>query len=95
MNFLVLMRLLQANRCTGEIKHYPTPFDGKKRFWCISEGDCPGGDVIRCSWHGGHNWLFNDARVGSLVALGANTDAAYPYRDHLLSTTSCPADSML
>lgn len=50
-----------ANGCSGSGSHWPTKYDGYKDFWCISEGTCTGGDVIRCMWSGGHNWLFNDA----------------------------------
>jgi len=59
----------KSNGCTGSSFHYPTRFDGGKwDFWCVSEGKCVGGDVIRCSWSGGHNWLFNDAESnGGLV----------------------------
>ena len=58
----------KANGCSGASSHYPTQFDGQSDFWCVQEGDCPGGDVIRCSWKGGHNWLFNSAKSnGDLV----------------------------
>lgn len=50
-----------ANGCKGKGKHWPTQWDGEYDFYCATEGDCPGGDVIRCMWNGGHNWLFNDA----------------------------------
>ena len=42
---------------------WPTKYDGHLRFYCLREGQCSGGDVIRCSWDGGHNWLFNDAKA--------------------------------
>ena len=42
----------KANGCQGSTSHYVTPFDGTKKFWCVSEGACSGGDVIRCSWSG-------------------------------------------
>ena len=59
----------KSNGCSGHARHYPTRFDGNKKFYCVSEGDCSGGDVIRCAWNGGHNWLFNDATSnGALVA---------------------------
>jgi len=60
---------VKANGCSGSPTHYPTRFDGgKHKFWCASEGICAGGDVIRCSWNGGHNWLFNDpSSNGGLV----------------------------
>lgn len=58
----------KSNGCSGASSHYPTPFDGQSSFWCVSEGTCSGGDVIRCSWNGGHNWLFNNAKSnGQLV----------------------------
>ena len=57
-----------VNGCKGAAVHWPTKWDGKDDFYCISEGDCPGGDVVRCMWNGGHNWLFNSARPnGGLV----------------------------
>jgi len=60
----------KANGCTGAPRHWPTQWDGHKDFYCLQEGDCPGGDVIRCSWDGGHNWLFNDAVAnGGLVTM--------------------------
>jgi len=61
---------MKANGCSGATSHYPTRFDGGKyNFYCVSEGKCSGGDVIRCSWNGGHNWLFNDAKSnGGLVS---------------------------
>ncbi len=58
----------KANGCSGATYHYPTEFDGQNDFWCVAEGECAGGDVIRCSWRGGHNWLFNSATSnGKLV----------------------------
>merc|ERR1719265_2063306 len=57
-----------SNGCTGKAFHYPTQYDGQKKFYCVSEGTCKGGDVVRCSWQGGHNWLFNDAKSnGGLI----------------------------
>jgi polyhydroxybutyrate depolymerase len=50
-----------ANGCSGKSTHYVTPFDGQSKFYCVSEGTCSGGDVVRCMWNGGHNWLFNSA----------------------------------
>ena len=57
-----------ANGCSGPSRHWPTEWDGLRDFWCIEEGDCAGGGIVRCMWKGGHNWLFNDARAnGGLV----------------------------
>ena len=57
-----------ANGCSGRASHYETPYDGTKSFYCVSEGSCTGGDVIRCSWTGGHHWLFDNAEAnGGLV----------------------------
>lgn len=68
--FACARTLSQANGCTGAPRHWPTQWDGRKDFYCLQEGDCPGGDVIRCSWDGGHNWLFNDAVAnGGLVTM--------------------------
>ena len=49
-----------ANGCKGKPTHWATEFDGRSGFYCVSEGECAGGDVVRCSWDGGHNWLFNE-----------------------------------
>merc|ERR1712166_1725892 len=38
----------KANGCTGPISHYPTNYDGQSQLSCVSEGDCSGGDVVRC-----------------------------------------------
>merc|ERR1719223_1435525 len=58
----------QANGCTGPTSHYPTKYDGQSHLYCISEGNCSGGDVVRCSWRGGHNWYGNSAKLnGGLV----------------------------
>ena len=55
-----------ANGCDGKASHWPTQWDGRDKFWCISE--CSDGDVVRCMWDGGHNWLFNEAKPnGGLV----------------------------
>ena len=59
---------LKANGCKGAGKHYPTPYDGEKELYCVQEGECAGGDVVRCAWDGGHNWLFDQAAPnGGLV----------------------------
>jgi len=46
-----------ANGCTGKSSHYRTSYDGVQKLWCVLEGDCSGGDVVRCSYNGGHNWF--------------------------------------
>ena len=39
---------MRANGCKGEATHWPTKWDGKDDFYCIREGECEGGDVVRC-----------------------------------------------
>eukprot|EP00440_Ansanella_granifera_P039911 gb/GFBE01043287.1/.p1 GENE.gb/GFBE01043287.1/~~gb/GFBE01043287.1/.p1 ORF type:complete len:577 (+),score=93.70 gb/GFBE01043287.1/:1-1731(+) len=57
-----------SNGCKGPDAHYPTEWDGQDQLYCVSVGNCPGGDVVRCSWHGGHNWFGNSAKMnGGLV----------------------------
>jgi len=46
----------RANSCTSKLTHWPTKYDGQKKFNCMSE--CTDGSVVRCSWNGGHDWLF-------------------------------------
>jgi len=46
-----------ANNCTGPSSHYVTKYDGIKQLWCVLEGQCSGGEVVRCSYTGGHNWF--------------------------------------
>jgi poly(3-hydroxybutyrate) depolymerase len=58
-----------ANGCSGGDSHYPTSFDGEYSLYCVSTGQCTGGDVVRCSWNGGHNWYGNNAQSnGGLVS---------------------------
>merc|ERR550537_1337031 len=45
----------KSNGCSGSASHYRTEYDGIKGLWCVSEGYCPGGDVVRCAYKGGHN----------------------------------------
>lgn len=47
----------KANGCSGSSTHYKTNYDRVKDLWCVSEGICSGGDVVRCSYTGGHNWF--------------------------------------
>ena len=57
----------KANGCKEKASHWPTQWDGTRDFYCVSE--CADDDVVRCSWNGGHNWLFNDATAnGGLLA---------------------------
>lgn len=57
-----------ANGCAGPSYHHPTSFDGVDGLWCIEEGNCTGGAVVRCSWDGGHNWFGNTPSTnGGLV----------------------------
>lgn len=46
-----------ANGCSGSASHYETPYDGTSSLYCISEGSCSGGDVVRCSWNGAHTFI--------------------------------------
>lgn len=58
----------QANGCTGSTSHYSTPYDGQNSLYCLNQGRCSGGDLVRCSWNGGHNWYGNSAtKNGGLV----------------------------
>lgn len=45
-----------SNNCSGEASHYVTPFDGASQLYCVSEGSCSGGDVVRCAFSGGHTY---------------------------------------
>lgn len=59
----------KANGCSGSPAHYPTSFDGQFELYCSSTGSCTGGDVVRCSWRGGHNWFGNNPTAnGGLVS---------------------------
>jgi len=58
----------EVNGCEGTPTVYHAKQSGREGLWCVSEGYCSGGDVVRCVWHGGHNWLFSDAEAnGQLV----------------------------
>lgn len=46
-----------ANGCSGASRHYPTAYDGTQSLYCVSEGSCSGGDVVRCMWRGGHTFI--------------------------------------
>lgn len=57
-----------------------------------TQGDCSGGDVVRCAWNGGHNWLFDDAVANGFLVTdfllrwtkpshqggGVNVEAGFP-----------------
>lgn len=60
---------MTSNGCKGSSSHYPTKWDGQQGMYCVSMGDCPGGDVVRCSWNGGHNWLLNSATANGPFVL--------------------------
>jgi len=49
----------KANGCQGSVSHYPTNYDGIQSLWCGVEGTCFGGDVVFCSYTGGHTWFNN------------------------------------
>jgi len=51
-----------ANGCTGEPTVYHTSYSGIQKLWCVLEGNCSGGDVVRCSYNGGHNWFNNGGK---------------------------------
>lgn len=58
----------KANSCTGPASHYKTKYDGIQSLWCVLEGECRGGDVVRCSYNAGHNWFHNGGKDnGGLV----------------------------
>lgn len=58
----------KANGCSGSTSHYTTPYDGQNSLYCVNHGTCSGGDLVRCSWNGGHNWFGNSAaKNGGLV----------------------------
>jgi hypothetical protein len=67
---------VSANGCSGSPEHYPTSYDNIKELYCVSEGRCSGGDVVRCAYKGGHNW-FN----------GGGTDNGGVVTDFLLKWT--------
>lgn len=57
-----------SNACFGPSAHYPTSFDGIFDLYCVSEGFCLGGDVVRCGWSGGHTWFgYSPEFNGGLV----------------------------
>lgn len=59
---------MASNGCSGPESHYPTSWDGQDELYCVSMGECPGGDVVRCAWNGAHNWYGNSAYMnGGLV----------------------------
>merc|ERR1719171_3035479 len=56
----------KSNGCDSRSYHWKTQWDGQDELWCVSE--CSKGDVVRCSWKGGHNWYGNSAtKNGGLV----------------------------
>lgn len=58
-----------SNGCSGSTSHYPTNYDGQYSLYCVSTGTCTGGDTVRCSWNGGHNWYGNNPTSnGGLVS---------------------------
>lgn len=58
----------QSNDCSGGMTTYHSPYSGTDSLWCEGYQHCSGGDVIRCSWKGGHNWFGNSASLnGGLV----------------------------
>jgi len=64
-----------SNNCTGGSSHYKTNYDKIKKLWCVSEGSCSGGDVVRCSYQGGHNWFNNGGKDNG----GIVTDFLYKW----------------
>jgi len=60
---------MKSNKCSGPTSQYVTPYDGQYSLYCVSEGTCSGGDVVACSWAGGHNWYGNNPTSnGGLVS---------------------------
>eukprot|EP00746_Dinoflagellata_sp_MGD_P129040 gnl/MRDRNA2_/MRDRNA2_63299_c0_seq2.p1 gnl/MRDRNA2_/MRDRNA2_63299_c0~~gnl/MRDRNA2_/MRDRNA2_63299_c0_seq2.p1 ORF type:complete len:538 (+),score=70.55 gnl/MRDRNA2_/MRDRNA2_63299_c0_seq2:153-1616(+) len=56
----------KSNGCDNRSYQWKTKWDGQDDLWCLSE--CSKGDVVRCSWSGGHNWYANNAQKnGGLV----------------------------
>jgi poly(3-hydroxybutyrate) depolymerase len=49
----------KANGCSGSSSTYTTAYDGIQKLHCALEGNCTGGDVVRCVYNGGHNWFNN------------------------------------
>ena len=59
----------EANGCDDNATVYETSLDGTYDLWCLSEGVCAYGDVVRCSWNGGHDYFGNSYNTynGKLV----------------------------
>lgn len=57
-----------SNGCSGGMTVYKDTYSGTDKLWCEGFQSCSSGDVIRCSWNGGHNWFGNKASLnGGLV----------------------------
>jgi poly(3-hydroxybutyrate) depolymerase len=54
-----------SNNCTGDVTHYSTSLDGVDGLYCIAEGSCIGGDVVRCAWEGGHDYYGGSYNINS------------------------------
>eukprot|EP00118_Oscarella_pearsei_P027056 m.310717 g.310717 ORF g.310717 m.310717 type:complete len:351 (+) comp54070_c0_seq1:110-1162(+) len=46
----------ERNGCTGDDFQYKTSLVGEEGLYCIAEGQCTKGDVVRCAWNGGHDY---------------------------------------
>lgn len=58
----------KANLCFGPSFHFPTSLDGVMDLYCVSEGLCLGGGVVRCTWNGSHSYFGYDGSLhGQLV----------------------------
>ena len=55
-----------ANGCDGSevASHWATPLDGVQELYCWGKR-CKNAPVIRCAWHGGHNYYANDGAKNS------------------------------
>lgn len=76
-----------SNGCSGSRSHYATPYDGQNSLYCIGEGTCSGGDVVRCAFSGGHTyapsngpltwWFMN--QFAKLSHIGGGRTAGEPF----------------
>eukprot|EP00750_Incisomonas_marina_P017298 INCI20211.1.p1 GENE.INCI20211.1~~INCI20211.1.p1 ORF type:complete len:398 (+),score=42.11 INCI20211.1:113-1306(+) len=54
-----------SNACVGESGHFKTPLDGTNGLYCISEGECARGALVRCAWVGGHDYFGGSHNINS------------------------------
>ena len=50
-----------ANDCREPSRHFLTPWDGLRQFYCVApHGGCKNGaDVVRCAGQWGHTWPWH------------------------------------